>query len=112
MCAVAVPQFPAPSRAFTSNRWEANVSPEYDSGLWQALNNSVHLRHAPFLWIENLAAPDMLFRFPFEIPLIGGLLGPYFTVLPVVVGGLMLVQTQLVSPPARWPALVQQAQGG
>jgi YidC/Oxa1 family membrane protein insertase len=29
-------------------------------GLWQALNNSVALRHAPFLWIDNLAAPDML----------------------------------------------------
>src|SRR5690242_21960247 len=58
-------------------------------GLWQALNNSVHLRHASFLYIKNLAAPDMLFRFPIE----GGLplLGQYFNLLPVLVVALMLV---------------------
>ncbi len=33
-------------------------------GLWQALNTSFPLRHATFLWIRDLAAPDMLFRFP------------------------------------------------
>ncbi len=72
-------------------------------GLWQALNNSVHLRHARFLWIENLAAPDMLFKFPFPIPLIGGFLGDYFNVLPLVVVSLMLVQTKLFAPPATTP---------
>ena len=35
-------------------------------GLWQALNTSFPLRHATFLWIRDLAAPDMLFHFPFE----------------------------------------------
>ena len=35
-------------------------------GLWQALNTSVALRHSPFLWINDLAAPDMLARFPFD----------------------------------------------
>jgi YidC/Oxa1 family membrane protein insertase len=69
-------------------------------GLWQALNNSVALRHSSFLWITNLAAPDMLFKFPFTIPLVGGWLGPYFNVLPLVVVGLMLVQTRLFAPPA------------
>ncbi len=39
-------------------------------GLWQALQNSVALRGSSFLWIDNLAAPDQLFRFPFEIPLL------------------------------------------
>ncbi len=33
-------------------------------GLWQALNTSFPLRHAPFLWIRDLAAPDMLFHIP------------------------------------------------
>src|SRR5207248_2913870 len=72
-------------------------------GLWQALNNSVHLRHASFLYIENLAAPDMLFKFPFELPLIGSFLGPYFNLLPFLVVALMLVQTKLFSPPATTP---------
>ncbi|GAC1466835.1 MAG: hypothetical protein NVSMB9_07800 [Isosphaeraceae bacterium] len=68
-------------------------------GLWQALNNSVHLRHESFLWIQNLAAPDMLFRFPTQIPF----LGDYFNVLPFLVVALMLVQTKLFSPPATTP---------
>jgi YidC/Oxa1 family membrane protein insertase len=70
-------------------------------GLWQALNNSVALRHAPFiLWMRDLSAPDMLFKFPFEIPFIGHWLGPYFNVLPLIVVSLMLVQTRLFQPPA------------
>jgi YidC/Oxa1 family membrane protein insertase len=73
-------------------------------GLWQALNNSVHLRHASFLWIENLAAPDMLFRFPWTLPF----LGDYFNVLPFLVVALMLVQTKLFSPPATTPEMEQQ----
>lgn len=70
-------------------------------GLWQALNNSVHLRHASFLYIENLAAPDMLFRIPMQ----GGmpLLGQYFNLLPFLVVSLMLVQTKLFAPPATTP---------
>ncbi len=72
-------------------------------GLWQALNNTVALRHSSFLWIDNLAAPDMLFKFPFEIPIVGRWLGPYFNVLPLIVVGLMLVQTKLFSPPATTP---------
>src|SRR5204863_3999698 len=64
-------------------------------GLWQALNNSVHLRHASFLYIRDLAAPDMLFRFPSELPFVG----EYFNLLPFLVVALMLVQTKLFSPP-------------
>jgi YidC/Oxa1 family membrane protein insertase len=73
-------------------------------GLWQALNNSVKLRHASFLWIENLAAPDMLFRLPVTLPF----LGDYFNVLPFLVVALMLVQTKLFSPPATTPEMEQQ----
>lgn len=64
-------------------------------GLWQALNNSVPLRHSSFLYIKNLAAPDMLFRFPSELPIVG----KYFNLLPFFVVALMLVQTKLFSPP-------------
>ncbi len=75
-------------------------------GLWQALNTSFALRHAPFLWIRDLAAPDMLFRFPFtsEVPF----LGHWFNVLPFVVVGLMLVQTKLFAPPATTPEAEMQ----
>ncbi len=65
-------------------------------GLWQALNNSVALRHSTFLYIKNLAAPDMLFAFPTELPIVG----KYFNLLPFFVVALMLVQTKLFSPPA------------
>lgn len=77
-------------------------------GLWQALNNSVALRHSSFLWIDNLAAPDMLFEFPFPIPIIGRFLGPYFNLLPLLVVGLMLVQTKLFSPPPTTPEAEMQ----
>ncbi len=68
-------------------------------GLWQALNNTVALRGARFLWIDNLAAPDQLFAFPTELPF----LGPYFNLLPFLVVGLMLVHMKLFSPPATTP---------
>ncbi|MHC5541608.1 membrane protein insertase YidC, partial [Singulisphaera rosea] len=73
-------------------------------GLWQALNNSVHLRHASFLYIQNLAAPDMLFRFPTELPF----LGQYFNLLPLLVVSLMIVQTKLFAPPATTPEAEMQ----
>jgi YidC/Oxa1 family membrane protein insertase len=73
-------------------------------GLWQALNTSFPLRHATFLWIRDLSAPDMLFRFPFEIPF----LGSWFNVLPFVVVSLMLVQTKLFAPPATTPEAEMQ----
>ena len=73
-------------------------------GLWQALNTSFPLRQAPFLWIRDLSAPDMLFRFPWELPF----LGHWFNVLPFVVVGLMLVQTKLFAPPATTPEAEMQ----
>jgi YidC/Oxa1 family membrane protein insertase len=73
-------------------------------GLWQALNTSFPLRHASFLWIRDLAAPDMLFHFPFEIPFLGN----WFNLLPFLVVGLMLVQTKLFAPPATTPEAEMQ----
>jgi YidC/Oxa1 family membrane protein insertase len=75
-------------------------------GLWQAINTSFPLRHATFLWINDLAAPDMLFRFPggTEVPL----LGRWFNLLPFLFVGLMLVQTKLFSPPATTPEAEMQ----
>jgi YidC/Oxa1 family membrane protein insertase len=75
-------------------------------GLWQALNSSVALRQSSFLWIDNLAAPDMLFKFPFDmsgVPLVGHWIGPYFNLLPILVVALMQIQTKLFSPPPTTP---------
>ena len=68
-------------------------------GLWQCLNNSFELRQTSFLWIRDLAAPDMLFRFPVDLPIVGR----FFNILPFLVVGLMLVQTKLFSPPPTTP---------
>jgi YidC/Oxa1 family membrane protein insertase len=75
-------------------------------GLYYALQESIHFRLAPFLWIQNLAAPDMLFRWG-EIPIIGNpdnlgaiyYLGPFFNLLPVIAVGFMIVQQKMLTPP-------------
>jgi YidC/Oxa1 family membrane protein insertase len=66
--------------------------------LYRMLYQAIELRHAPFfLWIEDLSAPDRLFRFdianvPFMEP-------PYgIPVLTIVMGATMLLQ-QKMSPP-------------
>jgi YidC/Oxa1 family membrane protein insertase len=86
-------------------------------GLYYALQESIHFRLAPFLWIKNLAAPDMLIYWGEKIPWIsdpsnqGGFfyLGPYFNLLPVVAVALMIVQQKyLMPPPADEQAAMQQ----
>ncbi len=40
--------------------------------LWSLLNVAIDIRQQPFIfWIDNLSAPDVLFRLPFKIPLFG-----------------------------------------
>ena len=65
-------------------------------GLYQALSNSVDLRMARFLWIENLAAPEKLFDLPFWIPFVG----QHFNLLPLFTVALFMVQQKLFTPPA------------
>src|SRR5205814_1068432 len=76
-------------------------------GLYYCLQESVHFRLAGFLWMENLAAPDMLKSWSENIPLIsrpedyGSLiyLGPYLNILPIVAVTLMLYQQKALMPP-------------
>lgn len=94
-------------------------------GLYYALQESISFRLAGFLWIENLAAPDMLLWWTESIPLISspdnqsgaakglletilGLLylGPYLNLLPLCAVALMVVQQKLMTPP---PTDEQQA---
>lgn len=40
--------------------------------LWSLFNVTIEIRHEPFLWwITNLSSPDVLFRLPFKIPILG-----------------------------------------
>jgi YidC/Oxa1 family membrane protein insertase len=62
------------------------------------LYQAIELRHAPFfLWIDDLSAPDRLFRFPVDhIPFMEP---PYgIPVLTLIMGASMLFQ-QKMSPP-------------
>lgn len=79
-------------------------------GLYYALQESIHFRLDSFLWMPNLAAPDMLSHFfgPVEvIPWISRpadmgsfiYLGPFFNLLPIVAVSLMIVQQKMMTPP-------------
>ena len=83
-------------------------------GLYYCLQESIHFRLAPFLWINSLTCPDMLFGWSQRIPFISRVedygsflyLGPYFNLLPVIAVALMIVQQKMLTPP---PADEQQA---
>lgn len=59
-------------------------------GLFQVLNRAPELRGAHFLWIRDLSAPDMLVRFPMEIPLLGAGLN----ILPILATAATFFQQQ------------------
>lgn len=65
-------------------------------GLYSALSYDVDLRMAPFLWFDNLAAPDELFAFGRELPLVGW---THFNLLPIITICLWVVQQKLFMPP-------------
>jgi YidC/Oxa1 family membrane protein insertase len=79
-------------------------------GLYFALQESVFFRLTPFLWFNNLAAPDMTVWWTESIPFVstpssmgGGMsvyLGPYFNVLPLIAVTLIFLQQWLSMPPA------------
>lgn len=64
-------------------------------GLYQALSSSVDLRRAPFLWFDNLAAPDALFQLPMVLPVLGN----EFNLLPIITTSLFLIQQKILMPP-------------
>src|SRR5262249_427621 len=76
-------------------------------GRYFCLQESVGFRLAGFLWIQNLAAPDMLVFWSENIPLIsrpqdyGSLLylGPFLNILPILAVALMIYQQRMLMPP-------------
>ncbi len=65
---------------------------------YKMLYQAIELRHAPFLWwIDDLSAPDRLFSFNFEIPLMAA---PYgIPVLTLIMGASMFFQMKMSPPP-------------
>ncbi len=74
--------------------------------LWTGLNAAVELRHAGLLpfWITDLAAPDALFSFGVDIPLVG----PTFNLLPLLLTVAMFLQTKM-NPATSTPTSPEQA---
>jgi len=74
--------------------------------LYAVLRSNIELRYAPFFgWIDNLAAPDVLFTMPFALPF----LGTHFSLLPLLMGAAMIWQTKMGSPMSMsGPAAQQQ----
>ncbi len=76
-------------------------------GLYFCLQESIFFRLEPFLWINNLAAPDMTLWWTEKIPYastpedIGSFyyLGPYLNVLPLLAVSLMMWQQSKMMPP-------------
>jgi YidC/Oxa1 family membrane protein insertase len=66
--------------------------------LFRILGSAIELRHAPFmLWINDLAAPDRLFSFPFEIPFMSPPHG--IPVLTLLMGASMFIQQKMTPTP-------------
>jgi len=80
-------------------------------GMFDLLKSSFQLRGAPFIpgWIDNLAAPDILFSWGFPIPFIGS----DFHLLPILLGLITFIQPRIMQPlpadPKEWTE--QQRQG-
>jgi YidC/Oxa1 family membrane protein insertase len=72
--------------------------------LYSTLSMSLDLRLARFLWIDNLAAPDALFTFPFHLPWIGN----KFNLLPIITTLLFYLQQKLFTPPPTDPEQAAQ----
>lgn len=65
-------------------------------GLYWALNTSLDLRMARFLWIDSLASPDALFNLGFTVPFLEW---TQFNLLPLLTICLFVVQQKLTMPP-------------
>jgi YidC/Oxa1 family membrane protein insertase len=72
-------------------------------GLFTTFGISLDLRHAPFLYIQDLAQADRLFQLPVALPF----LGAYFNILPVIYV-ILTVINQKMMPKSSDPQQQQQ----
>ena len=75
-------------------------------GLYNALNYGWEVREQGFLfWIQDLSSPDILFRLPFTLPLLGT---NAFSVLPLVMVFVYMLQQKVQPKPTDEKAAEQQ----
>lgn len=73
-------------------------------GMFDLLKTTFELRGVVFIpgWIDNLTSPDVLFTWNYHLPIIGN----EFHLLPILLGGIMYVQqnvmTNLPKDPSTW----------
>lgn len=71
--------------------------------LFGVFNSTVELRHASFLWIKDLASPDVLLHLPFKIPIFGI---DQISGLALLLGVSMFVQQKMTMTDPQQKALV------
>jgi YidC/Oxa1 family membrane protein insertase len=59
--------------------------------LWMFFQNSILIRQKPFLWAEDLSAPDVILSLPFNIPLLGDHISGFVLLMTIT----MIVQMQI-----------------
>lgn len=60
--------------------------------LFNVLRNTIELRRAPFVgWINDLSQQDVLFQLPVTLPIVGNA----FSVMPILMGASMLMQSKI-----------------
>ena len=77
-------------------------------GMFDLLKSTFELRGASFIpgWIDDLAAPDVLFSWNTPIFFIG----TEFHLLPIILGAVMFLQQRLMSPMPKDPSLMTDQQ--
>jgi YidC/Oxa1 family membrane protein insertase len=77
-------------------------------GMFDLLKSTFELRGAPFIpgWIDNLAAPDVLFSWNTPIFFIGN----QFHLLPILLGAVMFMQQRFMSTAPKDPNLMTEQQ--
>ncbi len=59
--------------------------------LWMFFQNSILIRQKPFLWAEDLSAPDVILSLPFNIPLLGDHISGFVLLMTIT----MIIQMQI-----------------
>ena len=72
--------------------------------LWRFFQSTLVLRGEPFLWAQDLSAPDVILSLPFRIPAYGD----YVAGFTLLMAGSMLLSMKLSQPAASGPQAGQQ----
>lgn len=77
-------------------------------GMFDLLKSTFELRGASFIpgWIDDLAAPDVLFSWSYPLPFIGN----EFHLLPFILGGVMFLQQKMMTQGPTDPKLMTDQQ--